>query len=332
MITIEMSEEADDSWNDRLLKSKTGTIYQTSAYGTYVQALLHAPPFYITFLNLEGKIIAQVLLHKSFRGKGKITSIFGRGKIYSIIAQSTLLPPYFYWNYGPIIFDSSYTEQIMEKFGEFLINQKCKFKGFPHPLDNNTIFPPEFNFKISKIGTFVIDLSQELNVILEKTDKRSVQKNIKRSKERGVEISEINTEKDLITYYEILHEFRKENNLPTYTYDDVIEGFNYVKDYGQLGFLAWYNKKPSGGIFFSAFNGYINEWGIARTKIDQEKKLYSIDHLRWNIIEWGKANNCRFYDLSGVVIQKRTEKDNRIFRNKSKWGGSLIEYPSFNNL
>ncbi len=76
----------------------------------------------------------------------------------------------------------------------------------------------------------------------------------------------------------------------------------------------------------SSYNGYINEFGIARTKKDSEGKLYSQDLLKWHIIKWGKNNNLKYYDLTGVNPYPQNEKEKGIFRYKEKWGGKLITY------
>ncbi len=116
-----------------------------------------------------------------------------------------------------------------------------------------------------------------------------------------------------------------------YSYEDIVDGYNFVKSVGQKGFLARLNKEVIGGIFISTFNGNINEWGVAGSKLDREKKLSSLDFLRWKIIEWGIENNSNYYDLSGEKIENRTTKEEGIFRNKKKWGGELVKYSVYYN-
>src|SRR3989304_3754503 len=199
-------------------------------------------------------------------------------------------------------------------------------------LKSKPIYLKFFDNKGSILGQLLLFQTFRGKKIIQNSDKHSVQKNIERAKQRGVRVSEVKNTQDLVTYYELLNEFRHANNLTLYSYEDVVEGFQFVKNIGQMGFLAWYNEIPIGGIFISSFNKYINEWGIARTLLDSEKKLYSLDLLRWEIIEWGIKNNMNYYDLSGVEIKNRSAKEDGIFRNKRKWGGSLIEYSSFTNF
>lgn len=330
MISIDVGKEPDSEWNKRLLDSKLGTIYQTKEYGAYVESQLKSKPIYLKFYTNNGEIVSQLLLFQSFKGRGKLAEFFGRGFVYSAVAKaSALLPKYTNWIFGPVIFNTTYNSEISESLGNLLISWKGQFSGSTHPLNNDFNFDKKFNFQKNESGTFIIDLKQDLQKILDNADKNSVKKNIKRAQERGVTISEISSNEDLLTYHRLLFTHRKENDLLPYSVDDIVNGFNVMKSVGQKGFLAWHDKIPVGGIFISSFNNYINEWGIARSKIDTEKKLYSLDLLRWNIITWGKENHCNYYDLSGVKLSRITPKDESLFRNKEKWRGNLVIYPVF---
>jgi len=329
LISLEILEEPDSLWNRRLQSSPHGTIYQTKEYGSYIQSRLKSKPLFLTFNSENGEIMAQLLAFQTFKGTKKINKLFGRGLVYSLAIKTSLLPKFIYWNFGPVILNSENPLEVLDKLGNYIIKQKVQFSGYFHPLNSEYEFPQRFNFKRKTAGTFIINLKQNIEQIFKNTDKQSVQKNIKRSQERGVQITEITSKENLIEYYNILNKFRKENNLQPYSYEDVVDGYDFVKPVGQKGFLAWFNKEAIGGIFISSFNGNINEWGIAGSKLDREKKLYSLDFLRWKIIEWGVEKNYNYYDLSGIKIENRTSKEEGIFRNKKKWGGELFKYPIY---
>lgn len=330
MINYQIENKSDSNWNKRVLESKFGTIFQTSDYGIYENIVTKSEPNYVKFCDGNGKLVGQILLFNSLRGRGKLTKLFGNGIVYSTLSK-TLLSKFTNWTFGPVIFDYSYIEEISESLGNLLKSWKTKFEGTIHPLDNKFTFPQKYDFQKKDASTFIIDLNHNLNDIFKNSDKKSVQKNIERSQERGVSISEITTNDDIKIYHDILNQYRKSNNLNTYTMEETMAVFSLVKSVGYAGFLAWYDKIPVGGIFISTFNGYINEWGIARSELDTEKKLYSQDLLRWKIIEWGKEHGCRFYDLSGVKLTNQSSKEKGIFQNKKKWGGQLVTYPIFTN-
>jgi len=93
-----------------------------------------------------------------------------------------------------------------------------------------------------------------------------------------------------------------------------------------MGFLAKLDNKPVSGISFTSFNGYIIEAGIARSKDDLENNLYSMDLLKWNIIEWGIQNNMKFYDLAGFNPNPISKKEIGIAQYKKKWGGKKYDF------
>ena len=146
-------------------------------------------------------------------------------------------------------------------------------------------------------------------MILRKTEKKSVQKNIKRSIERGVIIKEITSLSDVEIYYNLQKQYRNEINLIPYSKENMIKGFKIMQSVGSSGFIAWYNDKPIGAISFSTFNGFIQESGIARTEFDTKNHLYSQDLLKWQIIEWGVNHHCKYYDLAGVKMINRSPKE-----------------------
>ena len=330
---LEIQEEPSKDWNEFLLKSEFGTIYQTKEYAAYSKSLLKFKPKYMKFFDSTGSVIGQLLLFETFRGRRKTAKFFGRGRIYSCLSKiGNIFPQEAIWISGPVVSDVCNNKVVMKLLGDFIMEKKYKFCGSVHPLNNSCFFPESFNFLSKNLGTFLIDLKLGKEKIFKNSDKHSVQKNIERSRKRGVKITKVDNKKDLVTYYELLHEFRKANHLQPYSYEDVVKGYDFLKNVGQIGFLAWYDEIPIGGIFVSTFNGYINEWGIARSSLDSEKNLYSIDLLRWTIIEWGIENKKNYYDLSGVEIENRNIKEEGIFRNKKKWGAILIEYPNFKNF
>ena len=299
MLTVTINDKPPNNWNQNIQKNEFGSVYQTKEFGEYGKKHLCANPIYITFFHKE-KIVSQLLMFQTIRGRSKILKYFGRGFIYKQIPNLKIFPKYYFWHFGPIIFDTQFQNDVYDSLGSLLSSWKSTFKGNNPPLLTESSFDKKFNFKQNEEGTFVISLDQDLNEILQKTDKKSVQKNIKRSEERGVKITQVESKKDLISYYELLKQFRTQNKFETYSLSNVIDGYHLLKDIGQIGFLAWYNGDLIGGVFISTFNRFINEWGIVSSNFDRENKLYSVDYLRWKIIEWGKQHDCKYYDLSGI--------------------------------
>jgi len=326
---LDLNDDLPDlNWNKRLLDSKFGTIFQTIEYGKYEELIEKYQPKYLKFRNENNIVVGQILLFRLFRGKGKLAKLIPRTSVGEKYTTKWT------WTHGPVVFDDSYYDAISEELFDFLSSKK--FEGSSHPQDKKLSFRDKYNFGEQKAATFIIDLNQELDDIIKNTDKKSVQKNIERARERGVTVSEFSMKdlQDLKNYSDLLNKYRELNGFSPYSDSQVKAVVQLATSTGEgAGFLAWYDKMPIGGIFISAFNGYINEWGIARSKDDTEKKLYSQDLLRWTIIEWGKKKGCRFYDLSGVKYpeEHQSPKEKGIFKNKEKWGGKLTPYPTIFN-
>ena len=320
MLSIQELDEADSNWNNRLLGTKTGTLIQTKEYGESRRKLFGIKPKFITFSTPNGQIVAQLLALKTPKRGKKLFRSIPRLNPFQVLS----------WKFGPVIIDNSFKNEILESFTNFLKSKK-KFSGSVHPLESELLFKESSNFKKENLGTFIIDLTPKLDTILHNTDKKSVRKNIERSQERGVKIKLVETDKYIEKYGELLNNHRNKNNLPKFDTNLLSKGIKDLKKVGQIGFLAFFQDtdEPIGGIFISTFNKYINEWGIARSELDQEKKLYSLDLLRWKIIEYGVEKKCKYYDLSGIKLLDKNQKEKGIYQNKKKWGGMELQYPLY---
>ena len=96
--------------------------------------------------------------------------------------------------------------------------------------------------------------------------------------------------------------------------------------------MAKKDEKPVGGLFFSYFNKYIIEGGLARSPIDYKEKLYSQDLIKWKIIEWGVKNKMNWFDLAGANVNPKNQKEEGILRYKKKWGGKQFDYSIVTNI
>lgn len=317
MITLEINDIPDENWNTRLLNSKSGTIFQTKEFASYTEKALNRQSTFLKFINENGSIVGQLLLSQYDRFKNKERL----GKIIKKIPN--IKKSVYHWNYGPIIFDSQYKDQITSELCNFFLSKKCKIFGSEHPLETRLFSKVTKPFNIIKWSTFLIDLSQDIDVIWKKMDKHSARKNIERSEKKGVYVKEIK-KSDLFHIRKLRED--KINQKPLVELSVLELHWEKLRPVGWTGFLAFENEKPVGSIMTSFFNGYMNESGITRSGRDLDAKLYSQDLLKWKIIEWGIKNKYRFYDLTGANPDLKNEKEKRIFRYKKKWGGDLIKY------
>ena len=318
MISIEIDSEPDENWNKRLLDSSIGTIHQTKEFAIYQKTLKKQNPIFLKFISENGKIVGQITVNEysRFMKKGLPGKILGK-----VAGQSKLA---YKWKFGPIVFEPDYELEICNNFRKFLLSKKSKVKGSENPLLSGGLSNIGKPFKIKQWATFLINLSEDEKVLWKKMDKHSAQKNIKRSEKKGVSVREMSN-RDLPIFYDIYHENKTEKNLNS-NFFIFEKTWQILHKIGFTGFIAYQNDFPVGGIMVSSFNGYINEFNVARTKRDTDEKLYSQDLLKWKIIQWGKKNNLNYYDLTGVNPNPTSPKELGIFRYKKKWGGKPITY------
>jgi hypothetical protein len=302
-ILIDTLESIPSDWNKYLLKNNFSTIHNTIEYAKYSVNEGYNPLF-IKIVNSQGNIILQNILYEYNHQSSKLPKRLGK-----IVKK---FDKRYMWHYGPIY----ETNEALEYFFRFLKKEKKKFFGTSHPLakfDNISI-------KKKKWSTFLIDLKQPKDEIFLKMDKKSVRKNIERSIERGVIIEKIN-QTNLKEYFEILNYSKKDSEGEEITKKQIEDFWNHLNPIGLSGFIARKDGLCLGGMFYSFFNKYMNEWGIARAEVDFKEKLYSQDLIKSKIIEWGIKNDMNWYDLSGFNPNPTSTKEKGIFQYKKKWGG-----------
>lgn len=316
MITIKCLNEPDLNWNKRLLQSPTGTIYQTKEMAKYFEKTLGYEHSYLQFLDQTGKIVGQLLLSK----QKTLSKNYVKNLLRKISSKTSL----YRWIYGPTIFDTNSGSEIIKELYTFFKKINFPISGSEHPLMSKFFSNTISKFKLQSWSTFLIDLSLSENILLEKMNKRSAQKNIERSLKKNILVKEIKKSK-LHDYYKMLAETKEKVGHKS-LYENVLFHWKSLHPIGFTGFMAYNDETPIGGIMVSNFNNYINEWGIARTKFDMENRTYAQDLLKWNIIQWGKRTNAHYYDLTGVNPYPVTSKESGILRYKQKWGGNWVKY------
>jgi len=302
-ISIYSLQDYPSDWNEFLLKNETGTIHNTVEYARYSTSEGLDPKF-VRIVDSKGNIVLQVILFEYKHHPVKFPKLVGK-----IIKKINVR---YKWSYGPIC-DS---EDSLQYFFNFLKKEKKKFYGLTHPFTKLC----KNDFKNQKWGTYLIDLKKSKEEIFQNIDKKSARKNIERSIERGVKIEKINNN-NLTEYLDLFNQTKRESGRIATTTEQMESFWNLLNPIGFSGFLARKDGVCIGGIMFSFFNNYMNEWGVARSKLDYEEKLYSQDLLKWNMIEWGIENNNKWYDFSGFNPEPKDPKEKGILQYKKKWGG-----------
>lgn len=314
MIRVIAEELPDKDWNDRLLNSGFGTIYQTKEMASYFE-FVGEKPIFLKFIKGE-EIVGQLLINESSRFKNK-------KKIGIILKNlSNIQKTIYQWTYGPIIFNQGYATGIYTALGNFLLSHNCKVSGWQHPLLSNDIEVLDQNFKVKMWSTFLIDLQRSKEVVYNDIEKHNGRKNIERSIKRGVEVEELN-EKSLLEYHNL--KIGMEKGMVS-DFSILLKWWNLFKPLGYSGYLARKDGIPVGGLLFSYVNKFMIEGGVVRSEEDGMENLYSQDLIKWKIIEWGIENGMNYYNLAGFNPFPESKKEEGIFKYKQKWGGKRCNY------
>jgi lipid II:glycine glycyltransferase (peptidoglycan interpeptide bridge formation enzyme) len=315
LLSLEIKEEPDEQWNNRLFKSNLATIYQTKEWGDLLMTERRKPNF-IKFIDEKGNIVGQLLVFFETNTKKP----FLKNLAKKILNKKKSI---YTWSYGPIIFEKIYFQEIMIKLVNFLKSKNSKIKGVGHPLLESDIDFLKPKIEITNWITFMIDLNCTEDQIYQKIEKHSGKKNIERSIRRGVNIEEISYN-SLMDYVNLINKTR--NDKEKLSLEQMQKTWNTLRPLGYSGILAKKDGIPVGGLMFSFLNRYIIEAGVARSEEGFKENLYSQDLIKWKIIQWGVKNEMKFYNLAGANPKPATKKEEGILRYKTKWGGKKYHY------
>ncbi|CUR50989.1 Putative acyl-CoA N-acyltransferase [Nitrosotalea devaniterrae] len=307
--SLELKNEPPQDWNKHLLSNTTGNIFNSVEYSEYARKWLKWNPIFCRVFDSSGNILLQTLLFEYISNVKRVPHF-----LHGVVRK---LKNSIRWNYGPIT-----SSQECSTF--FLSHIKQNYKkvyGTTHPLSNL-----EYTyFNKTLWSTFLIDLTKSKEELYGGMSKHNARKNIERSIERNVIVEEI-TDKTLDEYSSLLDKHRSSMNLSSGNAQEFHDMWKFLHNAGFSGFLARKDGISIGGLLFSFFNNYINEWGVARSQQDTEEKLYAQDLIKWKIIEWGIDHKMKWYDLSGVNPIPKSKKEEGILEYKKKWGGIQKNY------
>lgn len=151
----------------------------------------------------------------------------------------------------------------------------------------------------------------------------SKKRQIKSSVKNNLKVIIVDNEKDVIDFYNILHNhYKKKVKKPVYPLDFFLSFFR-EKENGFI-FIAKYNEKVIGGMFAPVFeNEIIYEWYIAAEDIEYKAKgIYPSVLITWEVIKFASINGFKTFDFMGAGP---VDKDYGVRQFKLQFGGELIK-------
>ncbi len=338
------------SWNDFLVDAGIpGSIFQSTFWADYREKKYGDEPHYIVKLDERGEVLGALLCLESCYAKhATFHRLRGHPLLFEGLNRCLLSPlmqrvlPYLYWENGPVIsptvneeglYDSVF-DQLLSKAVELGGEEGCYSIGFARPSlyhDNRRVFL-EHGFDGRHMGTFLVPLDKPEEELWNGL-RRRMKRNIRRCLDMRVEIDEVEEREELKDVYGIHVEMCSRSGITILPYSHFTSLWDHFNPLGMMKlFVARYKGSPIAVDGVLLYNGLITAYCWADSDLAREEKLYVNDMLNWHVINWGRDNGYRFYDLAGVEIHKIDEgqsKAENIYSYKEKWGGELVEFNDY---
>ena len=294
-------------WAEFIDKCDNKNIFQTLYMKEVYEKTRDFEPVYIFLSNSEGEIVSGVLAYIRKKNMFSWSIIHGGPLFTDVDSLPHLLGEYDNEVKSKTLFtEIRNTSEIERNVKSIILNQ---------------------GYKYSDHLTFILDLSLGKDKIW-KGMSRSLRKNIKRAKKKGVEIREIEKKSEIDDFYMVLKSTYDRARIPLADVSLFRSAFDILKPKGMIKFdLAMLEDKCIGGRVTLLFNGKMYAWymGILR----EYGKYYPAALLNWNLIEWGIENGYRYLDLGGAG--KPGEYSGR-YLFKRQFGGKEINFGRFKKI
>ena len=324
--------EVDDEWNSNLLKNISSTTYQTSFWAQVYQQVYGSKPVFISIEKPNGEIIAQlttVIHNRYFWIKSNI--------IAQTLGIKLNLRTYIHWFYGPIIFDETLTDEVLQEILTTLErlskdNKVQMIRGTSLPTSKPNNLYKNTCYQEAKWSTYVVDLTQNIDTLFNSLNKKT-RYDVRKSEKNDLTFKVADTRDELDQYLNLKYVSIERGGGKTIKShkkrEKIISDFNdahwnllHKKGLEKL-FLVKHDDELLGGITCFTFNKNMYQHGVGNSA---KTELLGGTFLTWNTIKWGMENAFHKFDLGGVNPNPSSAKEQQIDFYKSKWGGQKFDY------
>ena len=338
-VRIETSVDRE-SWDGKVAGAPGGNIFQSAAWAGYLNGFFGVRSFFFTVEDSKsGETLA---LLRATRESPLNHLLIERPLARLTMALADRFTACLTWEAGPVILRSRGRAETLQALFE-AVDKLCRDENIV-ALDSTwpSIYDPggeqqpgtgwpEYFSKRQK-ATFLLDLTPAESALWSGL-KSSARKCIRRTLEQGLTTRRIAGESELRDYHDFIRRCRQSLGLPGTALRSLTEMWRVLHPAGMLEIFTCSDSggRLMGGLGIWRHAGVLYEWGSIQAPEARERKLYSSDLLKWEVIRWGHSNGCRLYDLAGVVPDPDTSdnKNRGIYQFKSKWGGGKVCFPCY---
>jgi hypothetical protein len=328
MIDVEVHKQVNPLWwNERLMASPDGNVFQTTYWAEYLRAQERVEPLYL-IARERGEVVGLWMVTRGFQWQERLQShplrTPLRGALQVVAAE-------YRWKYGPVVLRTWSTERVLSSLysglDELAHSERVSRVMGQHPpvadadAHHRTCVSSSFLHQPS--ATILVDTTADVDALWQRL-KPSARKAVRHCEAQGVRVEQIEHAAQLATYQETLRETRARLGLEMPPYYPNVPLWNCLRPGGHLEvFLAWQDERVLAGMGVLVFNGIVFELGSAMSNEAVARRIYAGDLIKWHIIRWAHESGHHTYDLAGVAVEPHTEKEKQILQFKSKWGGRL---------
>lgn len=174
--------------------------------------------------------------------------------------------------------------------------------------------------------TFQLDLTPTEEILFANLNSKT-RYNVNLALKKGVQIFENSTKEGMDEYVKILEETTKRQGFYAHSPEYFKKMWKTLGDSGMMRiFSAVYENKVLASWIMFIYNGVLYyPYGASRS---ENRDVMASNLLMWEMIRFGKANNCKMFDMWGSLGPEPDEKDPwfGFHRFKKGYGGDLMEF------
>lgn len=352
MVVELVDRPCDNQWNKLLCEAQPqGTLFQSTYWADFLQKTYGDCPLYFASYNKKGAINGVLLAIESCYAKHAIiNSASDRNSIRTALLRTAAVPffqiflPSIFWENGPLVLSNqigperSNIESIYRGLLTSVVRKTSRDKCYaikfarPHFFADNVKSFSSLGFENKRMGTLLVDLDKP-EQDLWKELRKDARTNVRRGVGQGVYVSKVSKIRELEEFYYLNIQSSKRANTKLYPFSYFLSLWDSFSPLDKIAiFIARIKDKTASGALCLMHNGIIHLLTLGDSDFARSNRIRSSDVLIWNIINWAREQNFKYFDLSGVELHKIDAGDKKaygIYKFKAKWGGKLVEYHDY---
>lgn len=352
MVVELVGRPSNNQWNNFLCDAQPqGTLFQSTYWADFLQKTCGDRPLYFASYNKGGAINGVLLAIESCYAKHAIINSASRGNsIRAAILRTAAVPvfqtffPSIFWENGPLVLsnqlvsDCRHIESIYRDLITSVIRKASRDNCYsikfarPHFFADDVESFSSLGFENNRMGTLLVDLDKPEEELWKEL-RKDARTNVRRGVEQGVYISKVSKIRELEEFYYLTIQSSKRANTKLYPFSHFLSLWNTFSPLDKIAiFIARIKDKPVSGTLCLIHNRIMHLLTLGDSDFARSNRIRSSDVLLWNVIDWAREQNFKYFDLSGVELHKIDDGDKKaygIYKFKAKWGGKLVEYHDY---